>query len=178
MKSSVQKESNVLCHSALQYQIWSGGWGLVVEGFEELVCLTSLLGLTLPLLRSLCCWCNSFAKESCRKVKPARNIHFLELCLPQVCINNQNLSRMPYYDIFLADGKHSALDSIWYQGGRGLSFRVMTTHTWMPWSGWWSAKLRHGCDHSSSVVVKAEASLCMFGSGTPFLLRIRHHGIP
>ena len=40
------------------------------------------------------------------------------------------------------------------------------------------SKMRHGCDHSSSVMVKAEASLCMFGSGTPFLLRIRHHGIP
>lgn len=29
--------------------------------------------------------------------------------------------------------------------GRGLSFRVMTTHTsWMPWSGWWSAKCGMG----------------------------------
>ena len=75
MNSSVRKESKVLCRSAMQYQIWSGGCGLVVMGFEELVCLTSLLGLTLPLPRSLCCRCNSFTKESCTKVKPARNIH-------------------------------------------------------------------------------------------------------
>ena len=68
---------------------------------------------TLSMPKYLCCWHTSFHKASDRQVKPARNVHFLELAFSWACVNSQNLGRTSC-DVFVGGGKYFSWDIICY----------------------------------------------------------------